>query len=89
MRIKKYAAAFLAATTVLGSLAACGEKPADVVADPTSGVVDPGETKEPEPETPVVPAGPVVITNDTPYFNESRYIGLNASTKLPIFSSTH
>lgn len=48
MRIKKYAAAFLAATTVLGSLAACGEK--------EPAVVDPVATQDPaNPDTPVEP----------------------------------
>ncbi len=53
MRIKKYAAAFLAATTVLGSLAACGgDDPAvtpDATATPSTTQDDPAATKEPDP----------------------------------------
>ena len=50
MRIKKYAAAFLAATTVLGSLAACGDKPAvNPDATPTTGAETPDPTKAPDP----------------------------------------
>ena len=57
MRIKKYAAAFLAATTVLGSLAACGGDK-DTVADPTqtpsvtneAGDDKQGDDTTPEPE---------------------------------------
>lgn len=54
MRIKKYAAAFLAATTVLGSLAACGkeEANADVTNTPTPNAGDPtepGSTSTPTP----------------------------------------
>lgn len=59
MRIKKYAAAFLAATTVLGSLAACGEKNPPVVSDPvdpTSGAVDPTEAPvDDEPDVTPIP----------------------------------
>ena len=44
MRIKKYAAAFLAATTVLGSLAACGgdDKAKDTAKDVTNPVSQDG-----------------------------------------------
>jgi len=54
MRIKKYAAAFLAATTVLGSLAACGGDGEVVTPDqPTSGAENPGNSGgEEDPKTP-------------------------------------
>jgi len=59
MRIKKYAAAFLAATTVLGSLAACGEnQQTDAPADPTptSGPVEPeGPDATPTPAATPIP----------------------------------
>jgi len=64
MRIKKYAAAFLAATTVLGSLAACGGKdePAVNPTPSTGGEEKPGEgegetkpTATPTPATTPIP----------------------------------
>lgn len=66
MRIKKYAAAFLAATTVLGSLAACGGKdePSDakVTTPPTSGTETPDPTNEPD-ATPTPAATPIPDRN--------------------------
>lgn len=64
MRIKKYAAAFLAATTVIGSLAACNkEKPSsgDVTPAPTGGSSNPEGTKTPEgpTNTPTPAATPI------------------------------
>ena len=64
MRIKKYAAAFLAATTVLGSLAACGGDKAKETAKDTTPTteqgkdgttpdpVDPGKVDDPVDDTP-------------------------------------
>ena len=60
MRIKKYAAAFLAATTVLGSLAAC-KTDADVVdtkATQPPVTEEPGKDKDPDP-TPTPAATPI------------------------------
>lgn len=51
MRIKKYAAAFLAATTVLGSLAACN-KTDEPALTPTQPVTNTDETGDDKPDTP-------------------------------------
>ena len=61
MRIKKYAAAFLAATTVLGSLAACGGKDEPVANDPTpaGSEVDPGTSNDGPTATPTPAATPI------------------------------
>lgn len=64
MRIKKYAAAFLAATTVIGSLAACNKKQptsGDATPAPTGGSDNPDATKTPEgpTNTPTPAATPI------------------------------
>ena len=61
MRIKKYAAAFLAATTVLGSLAACGgDDPAvNPDATPTAGTENPSENSDEPTATPTPAATPI------------------------------
>ena len=57
MRIKKYAAAFLAATTVIGSLAACGgeKKPTDgsTTPEPTKPAENTPEATEAPKATPI------------------------------------
>lgn len=55
MRIKKYAAAFLTATTVIGSLAACGKD--DPKADPTPGANTPA-ANTPAANTPAATSAP-------------------------------
>lgn len=69
MRIKKYAAAFLAATTVLGSLAACGGKDEKTdakgntpAATPTTAPTTAPENKDPE-ATPTPAATPIPDRN--------------------------
>lgn len=67
MRIKKYAAAFLAATTVLGSLAACGgDQPAVVDPTPVAGDVEGGEGTEGgnDPEATPTPAATPIPARD-------------------------
>ena len=62
MRIKKYAAAFLAATTVLGSLAACGKK--ETSTDPTGTPTNSATTAPTQPAGTTKPTATPIPARD-------------------------